>query len=240
MRESTLSESRSDRLLGYCSKGTFLSVITVSGQYGVNELGEIPADARLPTSFGDFRIRVFHEENTGLDHVALTLGDMIGPDPVLVRVHSECLTGDAFGSLRCDCGAQLEAAMRQIHDVGWGCIIYLRQEGRGIGLHAKIQAYNLQDHGADTLDANLLLGHPADARDYGIASEILGSIGIEKVCLLTNNPDKVVQLVQNGVNIVERMPLVVGVREQNLQYLTTKIDRMGHEIEDERLNGHRQ
>ena len=240
MRESTLSESRSDRLLGYCSKGTFLSVITVSGQYGVNELGEIPADARLPTSFGDFRIRVFHEENTGLDHVALTLGDMIGPDPVLVRVHSECLTGDAFGSLRCDCGAQLEAAMRQIHDVGWGCIIYLRQEGRGIGLHAKIQAYNLQDHGADTLDANLLLGHPADARDYGIASEILGSIGIEKACLLTNNPDKVVQLVQNGVNIVERMPLVVGVREQNIQYLTTKIDRMGHEIEDERLNGHRQ
>ena len=240
MRGSTFSASRSDRLLGYYSKGTFLSVITVPGQYGVNELGEIPADARLPTSFGDFRIRVFHEENTGLDHVALTLGDMIGPDPVLVRVHSECLTGDAFGSLRCDCGAQLEAAMRQIHDVGWGCIIYLRQEGRGIGLHAKIQAYNLQDHGADTLDANLLLGHPADARDYGIASEILVSIGIKKVCLLTNNPDKVVQLVQNGVNIVERMPLVVGVREQNLQYLTTKIDRMGHEIEDERLNGHRQ
>jgi GTP cyclohydrolase II len=240
MRESTLSTSRSDRLPGYCSKGAFLSVITVPDQYGVNELGEVPADAHLPTSFGDFRIRVFHEENTGLDHVALTLGDMIGPDPVLVRVHSECLTGDAFGSLRCDCGAQLEAAMRQIHDVGWGCIIYLRQEGRGIGLHAKIQAYNLQDHGADTLDANLLLGHPADARDYGIASEILGAIGIEKVCLLTNNPDKVVQLVQYGANIVERMPLVVGVREQNLQYLTTKIDRMGHEIEDERLNGHRQ
>ena len=240
MRESTLSASRSDRLPGYCSKGAFLSVITVPDQYGVNELGEVPADARLPTSFGDFRIRVFHEENTGLDHVALTLGDMCGPDPVLVRVHSECLTGDAFGSLRCDCGAQLEAAMRQIHDVGWGCIVYLRQEGRGIGLHAKIQAYNLQDHGADTLDANLLLGHPADARDYGIASEILGAIGIDKVCLLTNNPDKVVQLVQNGANIVERMPLVVGVGEQNLQYLTTKIDRMGHEIEDERLNGHRQ
>ena len=240
MRESTLSTSRSDRLPGYCSKGAFLSVITVPDQYGVNELGEVPADAHLPTSFGDFRIRVFHEEKTDLDHVALTLGDMSGPDPVLVRVHSECLTGDAFGSLRCDCGAQLEAAMRQIHDVGWGCIIYLRQEGRGIGLHAKIQAYNLQDHGADTLDANLLLGHPADARDYGIASEILGAIGIEKVCLLTNNPDKVVQLVQYGANIVERMPLVVGVREQNLQYLTTKIDRMGHEIEDERLNGHRQ
>ena len=240
MRESTLSVSRSgDRLLGYCSKGAFFSVVSVPDQYNVNELGEVPADARLPTSFGDFRIRVFHEENTDLDHVALTLGDMSGPDPVLVRVHSECLTGDAFGSLRCDCGPQLESAMRQVHDVGWGCIVYLRQEGRGIGLHAKIQAYNLQDHGADTLDANLLLGHPVDARDYGIASEILSAIGIEKVCLLTNNPDKVVQLVNNGANIVERMPLVVGVGEQNIQYLTTKIDRMGHEIEDERLDGRR-
>ena len=237
MRESTFSVSRSVRLLGYCSKGAFFSVVIVPGQYNVNELGEVPADARLPTSYGDFRIRVFHEENTGLDHVALTLGDMDGPNPV-VRVHSECLTGDAFGSLRCDCGAQLDAAMRQIHDIGWGCIVYLRQEGRGIGLHAKIQAYNLQDHGADTLDANLLLGHPADARDYGIASIILSAIGIESVCLLTNNPDKVMQLIQNGINIVERMPLVVGVGELNLQYLTTKIDRMGHEIEDEHLNNH--
>ena len=135
--------------------------------YSVNELVDVPAAARLPTSYGDFRIRVFHEASTGLDHVTLTLGDMCGPDPVLVRVHSECLTGDAFSSLRCDCGAQLGAAMKQIQDVGWGCIVYLRQEGRGIGLHAKIQAYNLQDQGADTLDANLMLGHPADARDTG-------------------------------------------------------------------------
>ena len=210
-------------------------MVTVPDQYNVNELGEVPADARLPTSYGDFRIRVFHEEISGLDHVALTLGDMNGPDPVLVRVHSECLTGDAFGSLRCDCGAQLDAAMRQIHDVGWGCLVYLRQEGRGIGLHAKIQAYNLQDHGADTLDANLLLGHPADARDYGIASEILSALGIAGVCLLTNNPDKVVQLGQHGVDIVERMPLVVGVGDQNRRYLTTKVDRMGHEIEEDIL-----
>ena len=205
--------------------------------YSVNELVDVPAEARLPTSYGDFRIRVFHEASTGLDHVALTLGDMSGPDPVLVRVHSECLTGDAFGSLRCDCGAQLAAAMRQIQDVGWGCIVYLRQEGRGIGLHAKIQAYNLQDQGADTLDANLMLGHPADARDYGIASEILSAIGIESVCLLTNNPDKVVQLVGNGANIVERMSLVVGVVDQNIEYLSTKIDRMGHDIDDSWLNG---
>ena len=212
-------------------------MVTVSDQYSVNELGEVPADARLPTSYGNFRIRVFHEEISGLDHVALTLGDMNGPDPVLVRVHSECLTGDAFGSLRCDCGAQLDAAMRQIHDVGWGCLVYLRQEGRGIGLHAKIQAYNLQDHGADTLDANLLLGHPADARDYGIASEILSTLRITGVCLLTNNPDKVAQLGRHGIDVVERMPLVVGVGDQNRRYLTTKVDRMGHEIDDDSLGG---
>ena len=201
----------------------------------VYELGEVPADARLPTDYGEFRIRVFHEEETGLDHVALLLGDMLGPDPVLVRVHSECLTGDAFGSLRCDCGAQLESALKKIQEIGWGCLVYLRQEGRGIGLHAKIQAYNLQDLGVDTMDANLMLGHPADARDYGIASEILSSVGIDRVNLMTNNPDKVEQLSENGINVVERMPLVVGVGEGNLDYLSTKAEKMGHEIGEEFL-----
>jgi GTP cyclohydrolase II len=201
----------------------------------VLELGEVPADARLPTEHGDFRIRVFHEEETGLDHVALLLGDMSGPDPVLVRVHSECLTGDAFSSLRCDCGPQLEAAMKMIQEVGWGCLVYLRQEGRGIGLHAKIQAYNLQDRGADTLEANLMLGHPADARDYGIASEILDSVGIDRVNLMTNNPDKVDQLSEYGINVVERKPLVAGVSESNVDYLSTKARRMGHKISDESL-----
>ena len=201
----------------------------------VYELGEVPADAQLPTEHGDFRIRVFHEEETGLDHVALLLGDMTGPDPVLVRVHSECLTGDAFSSLRCDCGPQLEAAMRLIQEVGWGCLVYLRQEGRGIGLHAKIQAYNLQDRGADTLEANLKLGHPADARDYGIASEILGSVGVENVNLMTNNPDKVDQLSEYGINVVERMPLVAGVGDENVDYLSTKAKRMGHKISEESL-----
>ncbi len=201
----------------------------------VSETGDVPADARLPTKFGEFRIRVFHEEDTGQDHVALLLGEMSGPDPVLVRVHSECLTGDAFGSQRCDCGAQLESALKKIQEVGWGCLVYLRQEGRGIGLHAKIQAYNLQDKGADTLEANLMLGHPADARNYGIASEVLGSIGIEKVSLMTNNPDKVEQLREHGINVVERMSLVVGVGEGNIDYLSTKVEKMGHQISKEYL-----
>ena len=169
--------------------------------------------------------------------MALTLGDMKGPDPVLIRVHSECLTGDALQSLRCDCGAQLDASMKQIQDVGWGCIVYLRQEGRGIGLHAKIQAYNLQDRGADTLDANLMLGHPADNRDYGVAFEILSALGVEKVCLLTNNPDKISQLRDLGIDIVERMPIIVGVGNENRDYLITKVDRMGHDIDTESLNG---
>ena len=194
----------------------------------------IPADARLPTSHGDFRIRVFHEE-TGLDHVALTLGDMEGPDPVLVRVHSECLTGDAFGSLRCDCGPQLDSALRQISERGWGALIYLRQEGRGIGLHAKIQAYHLQDQGADTLDANLKLGLPGDARNYDIAAQILQSIGVTRISLLSNNPDKVEQLQKHGINVEERMPLLAGIGEDNREYLKTKLERMGHEIDKDKL-----
>jgi len=194
----------------------------------------IPADAHLPTEHGDFRIRVFHEEN-GLDHVALTLGNMEGPDPVLVRVHSECLTGDAFGSLRCDCGPQLDSALRQSAERGWGALIYLRQEGRGIGLHAKIQAYHLQDHGADTLDANLKLGLPADARNYEIAAEILQSIGVNRISLLSNNPDKVQQLENHGINVEERMPLLAGIGDQNRGYLKTKLERMGHEIDKDEL-----
>jgi len=202
----------------------------------LHEMEDIPADARLPTSQGNFRIRVFHEETTNLDHVALTLGDMRGPDPVLVRVHSECLTGDAFGSLRCDCGPQLDTALARIQEVGWGCLVYLRQEGRGIGLHAKIQAYNLQDQGADTLDANLLLGHPADARDYRIAAEILREVGIDRVCLLTNNPDKTLQLQSLDIDVIESMPLVTGVSDDNREYLITKAERMGHSINTDDLN----
>ena len=194
-------------------------------------INEVPSEAKLPTKYGDFVIRVFHESETGLDHVALTLGEMSGPDPVLIRVHSECLTGDAFGSLRCDCGPQLNAALSQISIKGWGAVLYLRQEGRGIGLHAKIQAYHLQDRGADTLDANLLLGLPADARNYRIASTMLKSLGVEEVCLLSNNPDKVEQLEKHGIIVSQRMPLIVGVGEDNMDYLQTKADRMGHNID---------
>ena len=228
---------------------SLLSVEDVAGEYhyriqkgvlgmaSIIEVSDIPADARLPTGHGEFRIRVFQDKESGLDHVALTLGDMSGPDPVIVRMHSECLTGDVFGSVRCDCGPQLNAAIREITEHGWGCLLYLRQEGRGIGLHAKIQAYNLQDHGADTLDANLMLGHPADARDYRIAAEMLRAVGISDVCLLTNNPDKVEQLQNHGIVVTKQMPLIVGINEDNRSYIETKVERMGHQISSEELKG---
>ena len=194
-----------------------------------------PRSARLPTIGGDFDIHVHHEEKTGLDHVALMMGSMDGPDPVLLRVHSECLTGDAFTSLRCDCGPQLDAALSAIATNGYGCLLYLRQEGRGIGLHAKIQAYHLQDRGADTLDANLMLGHPADGRDYGIAATMLSELGISSVALLTNNPDKVMQLEKHGIVVAKKVPLIAGVGEKNLDYLQTKVQRMGHVIDSSEL-----
>ena len=196
---------------------------------------DVPSVAKLPTKWGQFDIHVYREEETGLDHVALMLGSMDGPDPVLMRVHSECLTGDAFSSLRCDCGPQLDAALKAIVENGWGCLLYLRQEGRGIGLHAKIQAYHLQDQGADTLDANLILGHPADGRNYKIAATMLNDLGIEEVALLTNNPDKVKQLEDHGIIVAKTVPLVAGVGQDNLQYLQTKVERMGHIFDSDEL-----
>lgn len=196
---------------------------------------DVPSVAFLPTDFADFEIEVFHEPETGFDHVALSLGSMEGPDPVLLRVHSECLTGDVFASKRCDCGPQLHAALNAIVEKGWGVLLYLRQEGRGIGLHAKIQAYHLQDEGADTLDANLMLGLPADGRDYAIAADMLKALGVGEVNLLTNNPEKVGQLKDYGIHVVTRTPLIVGVNETNRDYLATKGERMGHHINDEDL-----
>ena len=199
------------------------------------ESDSVPSEAKLPTIHGDFQIRIFHEATTGFDHVALTLGDMKGPDPVIVRIHSECLTGDVLGSLRCDCGPQLDSALKAIVERGWGCLLYLRQEGRSIGLHAKIQAYHLQDKGADTLDANLMLGFPADGRDYSIAASMLIALGIPRVSLLSNNPNKREQLERHGINVVNLIPLVVGVSEQNRFYLETKVERMGHQIDQKQL-----
>ena len=187
----------------------------------------VPSDAALPTKFGDFRIRAFKDTDMEKEHALLYVGSDLTSTP-LVRIHSECLTGDAFGSLRCDCGPQLEASMKEIQEHGRGAIVYLRQEGRGIGLYAKMQAYALQDEGLDTLDANLELGLPGDARVYNFAATMLSSVGFDDIDLMTNNPDKRQQLIDNGISIKSRVPIIVGTCEQNRSYLRTKASRMGH------------
>lgn len=192
------------------------------------------AEATVPTSHGEFRFLAYKDRITGTDHLAVVSGDLSESAP-LVRVHSECLTGEAFGSLKCECGPQLEAALDAIEQDG-GVVIYMRgHEGRGIGLINKLRAYSLQERGLDTVDANLALGLPADARDYAAAAGILGDLGIEKVRLLTNNSDKVAQLRGFGLDIVEQVPLLVGVGPNNHQYLATKRDRMGHIIAEGEL-----
>jgi 3,4-dihydroxy 2-butanone 4-phosphate synthase/GTP cyclohydrolase II len=192
------------------------------------------AEANVPTSHGEFRFLAYKDRITGTDHLAVVSGDL-GDDAPLVRVHSECLTGEAFGSLKCECGPQLEAALDAIEQDG-GVVIYMRgHEGRGIGLINKLRAYSLQERGLDTVDANLALGLPADARDYAAAAGILADLGVEKVRLLTNNTDKVTQLRELGLEIVEQVPLLVGVGPNNHQYLSTKRDRMGHLIAESDL-----
>lgn len=189
---------------------------------------DFEVETTVPTSHGAFQIRAYRDRMTGADHVAIVSG--APRDGALVRVHSECLTGEAFGSLKCECGPQLQAALDTIEH-GGGVVIYLRgQEGRGIGLINKLRAYKLQEDGLDTLDANLALGLPADARDYGAATAILDELGITSVRLLTNNPEKVRQLQAHGVTVTERVPLVVGVGSHNEGYLAAKRDRMGHQI----------
>lgn len=189
------------------------------------------AEAKVPTSHGEFRFRAYKDRVTGTDHLAVISGELTDAAP-LVRVHSECLTGEAFGSLKCECGPQLDAALDAIEQDG-GVVIYMRgHEGRGIGLINKLRAYSLQERGLDTVDANLALGLPADARDYAAAAGILADLGIEKVRLLTNNTDKVAQLRGFGLDIIEQVPLLVGVGPNNHQYLATKRDRMGHIIDE--------
>lgn len=191
------------------------------------------AEAKVPTSHGEFRFLAYKDRITGTDHLAIVSGEL--GDAPLVRVHSECLTGEAFGSLKCECGPQLEAALDAIEQDG-GVVIYMRgHEGRGIGLINKLRAYSLQERGLDTVDANLALGLPADARDYAAAAGMLADLGVEKVRLLTNNTDKVAQLRELGLEIVEQVPLLVGVGPNNHQYLSTKRDRMGHLIAEEDL-----
>ncbi len=184
----------------------------------------------LPTRYGDFVLILYRTSDVD-EHMALVAGpltDLGNDEPVLVRIHSECLTGDLFGSRRCDCGQQLEASLRLLSDEGRGVLLYLRQEGRGIGLTRKIDAYRLQEQGLDTVDANLSLGLPADARDYGVGAAILGDLGVRRIRLLTNNPAKVEGVEDHGVEVVERLPLVVTPNTTNLRYLQTKRDRMGH------------
>ncbi|MCI8284660.1 MAG: GTP cyclohydrolase II [Firmicutes bacterium] len=184
--------------------------------------------ANLPTKYGDFLIHGFENRLNGEHHVALTLGDVSNGEPVLVRVHSECLTGDVFGSAKCDCGDQFDAAMKVIAEEGRGIMIYLRQEGRGIGLINKLRAYSLQDQGMDTVEANVALGFPADMRDYTVGAEMLTSLGAKQLRLLTNNPDKVYSLEKFGLEIIERVPIETRHKSASDAYMKTKKAKMGH------------
>jgi 3,4-dihydroxy 2-butanone 4-phosphate synthase/GTP cyclohydrolase II len=188
------------------------------------------SDVDLPTVHGRFRLRLYRSLLDGKEHLALTLGEPSGDPPPLVRVHSECLTGDVFGSERCDCGRQLDAALDAIAAAGRGVLLYMRQEGRGIGLANKLHAYALQEQGLDTVEANLKLGFPADLRDYGVGAQILADLGLRSLRLMTNNPRKIVGLEGYGLTIVERVPLVCAPSAHNARYLATKRQKLGHII----------
>lgn len=195
---------------------------------------EYVSDAKLPTRFGDFRIHGFVESN-GQEHVALTYGEWLLTESVPIRIHSECLTGDALFSTRCDCGFQLERALQNIVEHGKGVLLYLRQEGRGIGLLNKIRAYQLQDSGLDTVEANLHLGFDADLREYSICGFMLQTLNVENVILMTNNPRKAAALSGLGINVTERKPIDHGMTDDNKEYLRTKTEKLGHLFDPNRL-----
>jgi len=187
------------------------------------------ATATIPTHYGgEFKIIIYENDVDSIEHIALVKGEILPDDEVLVRVHSECLTGDVFGSQRCDCGDQLHTAMEMVDKEGKGVIVYMHQEGRGIGLANKIKAYHLQEHGRDTVEANIELGFKSDLRDYGIGAQILVDLGVRKMRLMTNNPKKIVGLEGYGVEIVERVSIEIKPTENSIRYLTTKKEKMGH------------
>ena len=196
------------------------------------------AEAKLPTRYGEFLAIAYRSSVDSNEHVALVKGDIVSGSPVLVRVHSECLTGDVFGSRRCDCGEQIALAMQKIDEEGRGVLLYMRQEGRGIGFHNKLRAYELQDQGMDTVEANLALGFPPDLRDYGVGAQILADLGLHKIRLLTNNARKVIGLESYGIEIVETVPVIVPSNPYNARYLKTKQDKLGHQLGiEEEKNG---
>jgi len=223
--------ARGDKLLDFAKKHD-IGIITIEDLVAYRRSKEILVEkvavTKLPTKFGYFDLHVFLSLVDKKEHIALVRGDITSPDPVMVRVHDQCLTGDTFGSLRCDCGEQLDRALPMINEEGRGVLLYMAQEGRGIGLINKIKAYNLQDQGYDTVDANLRLGLKADARDYGIGAQILSLLGIRKLKLITNNPKKIVGLTGHGLEIVEQIPIRIQENEYNIRYLKAKKERMGH------------
>lgn len=196
------------------------------------QLVEMGVEVDMPTEYGHFRLIPFRQKDNGLEHIAIIKGNVADGEPVLVRVHSSCATGDIFASKRCDCGAQLHEAMRMIEKEGRGAVVYLSQEGRGIGLMDKIRAYKLQEEGLDTVEANIHLGHAADERDYGVGAQILNMLGIQKMRLMTNNPVKRKGLEGFGLEIVENVPIEVKPNEYNYRYMSTKKERMGHNLHE--------